>query len=283
MAKKEKVATTGIDQRKLLCENLSFAASEAYKLLRANLQFTLAEVDKCPVIGFTSSIRGETKTTTSVNLSYTVAETGKKVLIIDGDMRLPNVAKSLQLEKTPGLSNVLAGLATFDEAVQTTDMLDNWYILPAGDVPPNPSELLGSDAMHKFITEIREKFDFVVIDLPPIGIVSDALVIAESIDGLVVVCRQDYTSRKLLNECMNQLAPLGEKILGIVMSDTHKNNKGYYYNKNKYKSYSKYYEYGYDNGYGYSKSRKKMAAKPAEEAEQSASESAETMAPKDEA
>lgn len=242
MSKREGMAAANIEQRKILCENLSFAASEAYKLLRANLSFAISKVDKCPVVAITSSIRGEAKTTTSINLSYTVAQTGKKVLIIDGDMRLPNVARTLVLDKAPGLSDVLAGKATVAESIKPTGIIDKWDILPAGNIPPNPSELLDSPAASKLIEGLRDKYDFIVIDMPPVGIVSDALVVAPIVDGLIVVARQDYTPKKLFRSCVNSLEPVKQKILGVVVTDTNKNIKGYKYGKNKYRYYSKRYE-----------------------------------------
>lgn len=260
MARIDKSLNNSVEQRKLVCENLSFAASEAYKLLRANLTFALADKNKTPVVGITSATRGEAKTTTAINLAYTVAETGKKVLLIDGDMRLPNVARVLQMEKSPGLSNVIAGLNSINEAIRETEAQNKWYVLPAGDVPPNPSELLNSEGFINFIATVRADYDYIIFDLPPVGIVSDALVAAQTIDGLIVVTRQDYSSRKGLDQCITQLAPLKEKVLGIVMTDATKNDKGRYYGKNKYRSYSKYYESGYGYGYGYygkSKSRSK--------------------------
>ncbi len=256
----------------LVCENLSFAASEAYKLLRANLTFALADVEKSPIVGITSSTRGEAKTTTAINLAYTIAETGKKVLLVDGDMRLPNIARVLQTKKAPGLSNIIAGLNTIDECVQNIGLLENWDVLPSGDIPPNPSELLNSESMVALIDKLREEYEFVVFDLPPVGIVSDALVAAQNIDGLVVVARQDYTSRKGLGQCISQLSPLKEKVLGIVFTDASKNNKSRYYRAAKYR-YSKHYGYNYGYSYGYAKSRAKAKKSASDEKEAAAEKS----------
>ena len=146
MAEKKKAGRRNV-QRGLICEGLSFAASEAYKLLRTNLLFSLPEKG-CHIIGVTSSVRGEGKSTTSINLSYTIAQSGKRVLLIDADMRIPSVAIKLDLNEAPGLSNLIAGMHSEGSCMRQSNQLENWYILPAGDIPPNPSELLGSERMH---------------------------------------------------------------------------------------------------------------------------------------
>ena len=231
-------------QKTMLCEGLSFAAAEAYKLLRTNLMFSLPD-KPCRVLGVTSSIRGEGKSTTSVNLAYTLAQAGKRTLLIDADMRLPSVAGKLEIHGRPGLSNLLAGLVAEDDAIRQSKQLSNWYILPAGDIPPNPSELLGSERMHALLERYSQAFDFIVVDLPPINIVTDALVISAWTDGLIVVVRQNYTDGKALNACMYQTKQLGSKFLGFVMTDAA-------VGKGSYKRYGKYgSKYGYDYGYGY--------------------------------
>lgn len=238
-------------QQTMLCDGLSFAAAEAYKLLRTNLMFSLPD-KPCRILGVTSSIRGEGKSTTSVNLAYSFAMAGKRTLLIDADMRLPSVAGKLQIHGRPGLSNLLAGLSGEGDAMQQSKLLSNWYILPAGDIPPNPSELLGSERMHALLERYSQVFDFIVIDLPPVNIVTDALVVSSWTDGLIAVVRQNYTDRKALNACMYQIKQLGTKFLGFVMTDASV-GKG---------SYKRYGKYGYEYGYGYEiasgKSHKKI-------------------------
>ena len=248
MAGKKKVSRKVLAQRAQLCENLSFAAAEAYKLLRTNLQFSLPEKN-CQIIGVTSSVRGEGKSTTSVNLAYTIAQSGKRVLLIDADMRLPSVANKLELKSTPGLSNLIAGLRSEGSCMRQSNQMENWYILPAGDIPPNPSELLGSERMHSILQRYEELFDVIIVDLPPVNIVADALVISKWLDGLIGVVRQNYTDRRALQDCMYQVEKLGSHFLGFVMTDAAVGSSAY-------KSYGKYgkkygYGYGYDYGYGY--------------------------------
>ncbi|MBR4474064.1 MAG: CpsD/CapB family tyrosine-protein kinase [Oscillospiraceae bacterium] len=249
MAGKRLSAKEALRQKSMLCEGLNFAASEAYKLLRTNLQFSLPEKN-CQVIGITSSVRGEGKSTTSINLAYTFAQSGKRVLLIDADMRLPSVAAKLELKSTPGLSNLIAGLRNEGHCIRQSAQFNNWYILPAGDIPPNPSELLGSERMHTLLQHYEEIFDVVILDLPPINIVADALVISKWIDGLIGVVRQNYTDRRALADCMYQVEKLGSHFLGFVMTDAAVGESGYK-NYSKYGKYGKKYGYGYDYGYAY--------------------------------
>ncbi len=238
-------------QRGLICDNLSFAAAEAYKLLRTNLMFSLPE-KPCHIIGVTSSVRGEGKSTTSVNIAYTFAQSGKKVLLIDADMRLPSVAAKLDIHGAPGLSNLIAGMNTEHSCLRKSSFFDNWYIIPAGDIPPNPSELLGSERMHNLLLRYEELFDVIILDLPPVNIVTDALVISKWTDGLIGVVRQNYTDRRALSDCMYQVEKLNVKFLGFVMTDANV-GEGSYKHYGKYGKYGgkygKSYGYGYDYGY----------------------------------
>ncbi len=231
--------------QKTLHKNLEFTAREQYKLLRTNLGFTLPEGLKCPIIGVTSSMRGEGKSTTSINLSYVLAENGKKVLLIDGDLRIPSIAKKMGTAASPGLTDLLMGYdpKQFDEF--RSPILDKWYILPAGDLPPNPSELLGSRRMKALLEVLTEKFDYIVIDLPPVNIVSDALAISNHISGMVVVIREDYTEKKELERCFRQLKLSNVNVLGCVMNESRSGSASY----GKYKKYRYYKYYRYYSSY----------------------------------
>ena len=179
--------------QRTLHKNLEFTATEQYKLLRTNLDFTLPEGVQCPVIGVTSSMRGEGKSTTAVNLSYVLAEKGNKVLLIDGDLRIPSVAKKMNIQSSPGLTDVLMGKKACPTDAFRSSLLDTWYIMPSGDIPPNPSELLGSKRMTTALEHLRQEFDYIIIDLPPVNLVSDALSSAGLITGMIVVIREEYT------------------------------------------------------------------------------------------
>ena len=226
------------ETKKTLHQNLDFTAAEQYKLLRANLDFTIPEDEKCPIIGITSSMRGEGKSTTAINLAYVLAERGKRVILIDGDLRLPSVAKKMEIRSTPGLTNLLMGKEAY-VADFKSDLIENLYVLPSGDIPPNPSELLGSRRMEAFLEKLKESFDYIVIDLPPVNIVSDALSISNLITGLVVVIREEYTEKKELEHCFRQLKLSNTNVLGFVMNESNLGNGSY----GKYRKY-KYYKYG---------------------------------------
>ena len=232
--------------QRTLHKNLEFTATEQYKLLRANLEFTVPEETKCPVIGVTSSMRGEGKSTTAVNLSYVLAEKGSKVLLIDGDLRIPSIAKKMDIASSPGLTDVLMGKVKQIENYKSS-LLDTWYIMPSGNIPPNPSELLGSKRMETALTALRKKFDYIIIDLPPVNIVSDALSIANLITGIIVVIREEYTEKKELEHCFRQLKLSNVNILGCVMNEA-KSGSSSYGKYRKYKYY-KYYRYYYKNEY----------------------------------
>ncbi len=223
--------------RKTLHKNLNFTAKEQYKLIRANLDFTLPPDEKCPVIGVTSSVRGEGKSTTAVNLAYVFAEKGSRVLLIDGDLRIPSIAKKLDIESSPGLADLLRGKGVQLSELQSY-LLENWYVLPSGYIPPNPSELLGSNRMANLLGKLKEIFDYIIIDLPPVNIVSDAISVSSLISGMIVVIREEYSEKKELERCFRQLRLSNVNVMGCVMNGSKpeggsKKYKKYRYNYNQ--------------------------------------------------
>ena len=235
--KKQQSHFTAGDSKKLFQKNIDFTVSEQYKLLRTNLSFTLPEDVKCAIIGVTSSMRGEGKSTTSVNLSYALAQSGKKVLLIDGDLRLPSVAKKMKLENTKGLSNMLFDYDSQQLEEYKSQYLDNWYIVPAGEFPPNPSELLGSRKLGRLLNRLSESFDYIVIDFPPVNIVSDALAASKHITGMILVVKEDYTEKKELEACIRQLKLSDVNVLGCLFNGAKSGKKS----NGKYKKYYKSY------------------------------------------
>lgn len=227
----------------LIGEQMNFAVSEAYKLLRTNLLFSLPDEQKCRIIGVTSSLRGEGKSTTSINLAYTLAETGKKVLLMELDLRLPTIAKRLKLFKKPGVSNLLVGMANGAEVLQRSDLKSNLYVITSGDIPPNPSELLGSKQLATAVNAFAEVFDYIIFDLPPVNAVSDALVVSKLTDGMIMVVRRDYNDQRELAEAMRQLKFSDTKLLGFVMTE----------GETAEKKYGKKYGHKYGDKYGYYK------------------------------
>ncbi len=238
MAKK-KNNLTPVRQRSPLGSELDFAASEAYKLLRTNLNFSQPDSAGCKIFGITSALQGEGKSTTSMNIAYTMAQTGQKVLLIEGDLRLPNHAKNLGLKATPGLSNLLAGQCTGADVLQKSDMAEELWFITAGDVPPNPAELLGSKQMEAVMKAMADFFDVIILDLPPITVVSDALVVSKLVNGFVMVVRHGYCTRSALNEAVQKLQMAETKLLGFVYTDA----------KTQEKSYKSTYRKSYDRSY----------------------------------
>lgn len=238
---KRKKAAFAADVRRTLHENLEFTAKEQYKLLRTNLSFTIPAEVKCPIIGMTSANRGEGKSTTAINLSYVLAESGKRVLLIDGDLRVPSIAKKMELAAAPGLSNLLMEQESLDLSVFRSSVLSNWYIVPSGELPPNPSELLGSRRMENLLKVLSEKFDYIIVDLPPVNLVSDALAISKLITGMIVVVKEDHTEKRELEQCYRQLSLSNVKVLGCVLNNA----------KTGRDAYGDYHDYGYEYGYGY--------------------------------
>jgi capsular exopolysaccharide synthesis family protein len=229
-----------------LHKNLDFTAREQYKLLRANLDFILPENTKCPVIGVTSSMRGEGKSTTSINLSYVLAEMGHKVLLLDGDLRIPSVAKKMELSSKPGLTDLLMN-PNMDMEAFKSNLLDQWYVVPSGDIPPNPSELLASSRMAMLLETLKEHYDYIIIDLPPVNLVSDAVSVSKYISGMVLVVREEYAEKKEVSRCLNQLQFANVKILGCILNATKMGDGSYgKYKHRKYKNYKYYKYFGYD-------------------------------------
>lgn len=222
-------------KKAMIGPGLSFAGAEAYKLLRTNLLFSLPEnEDSCRMLGITSALRGEGKTTTSINLAYSLAEAGKKVLLLEADMRLPNIAKRLELRRTPGLSNLLAGISKETGTIQRSEMMDNLHIMVAGDMPPNPSELLGTQRMKALVTALSKLYDFIIFDLPPITAVSDSLVLSQLLGGVIMVVRKNYCERRVLADAMRQIGILKIKVLGFTMTCADSTDRGY----KSYRDYS---------------------------------------------
>lgn len=223
------------ESKALIGKNISFAAAEAYKLLRTNLNFSLATSSNCKVIGVTSSIKGEGKSTTSINLAYTMAQSGGRVLLIEADMRLPNIARRLNLRSKPGLSNYLANQCSGNDIIQHSNFLPNLWVITAGDIPPNPSELLDSERMRDTLSALMEIFDNIIVDLPPVNIVTDAALVSKYVDGILLVVRQNYCNRRALDEAVQQLSFANAKILGFVMTGANTQKKSYSrYGNNSY-------------------------------------------------
>lgn len=189
---------------------------EAFRVLRTNLAFVDVDNDS-KVFAVSSSVPGEGKTTTATNLAITMALAGHRVLMVDGDMRRPQVAGAFDLEPQVGLTTVLIGAIDLEEALQDGPV-DSMWVLTSGTIPPNPSELLQSQAMRELLDRARKEFDVIVIDTPPLLPVTDAALIAAQADGALVVVRHGRTTRDQLRLSMDRLEAVDAKALGVVLN-----------------------------------------------------------------
>ncbi len=244
----------GSKRNTLIGKNISFMASEAYKLLRTKLQFSFVDEIKCPIIGISSALAGEGKSLSSVNLAYSLAQLDKRVLLIDCDMRRPSLASKLPISKVPGLSNYLTGHSDISMVIQSCSLDDelSFDVIASGDNPPNPIELLSSKKMENILSSLRDAYDYIIMDLPPVGEVSDAMVAAKFVDGILLVVRQDFCNTIALSGAVSQFEFIETRILGIVMNCVgeiggkySRYGKGYYSKYSKYSKYSRPYESAY--------------------------------------
>lgn len=206
------------------------AHSEAYRRLRTNISFMGLGGERRTSFVISSSVPGEGKTQTSVSLARVLAQAGETVLLIDADLRRPQVAQRMQLDSELGLTDVLTRRGTLaDLAIPAST---NLWVLPAGTIPPNPSELLGSEAMAKLLNLVEREFDYVIIDTPPVIPVTDAVVLASQTGGIVLVTRSGITRRAQISESIEILDAGNATVLGVVLNDVQLRSKsdryGYY-------------------------------------------------------
>ena len=215
--------------------------SEAYRALRTNIQF--ANVDKPPkVILISSSATKEGKSTTTANLAITMAQAGYRTLIIDCDLRRPTLHTYFSLDRRFGLSNVLAGELSYENAARPTSTA-NLYLIPSGDIPPNPAELVSSHHMKSLIDAARKNFDYILIDSPPIIAVTDAVILSTEVDGLILVVSSGFVNKREVSRAITLLKTVNSKILGVLINGLNiKRIYGSYYYYYHYYQY--YYYYG---------------------------------------
>lgn len=218
----------------------SFQFKEAYKTLRTNINF-MSVANKYNKIIVTSSIPGEGKTNVSINLAISLAETGKRVLLIDADMRKPRVGSYLKIsKKNKGLTGLLTYSCKFSDTVKSFSKL-GLDVITSGAIPPNPSELLQSENMCRLIDAVSSKYDYVIFDTPPVSVVTDAAALGKYVDGAVLVVKQKYTNIETAKLAKKNLESAGVKIIGAILNQykikESKKDTGYYYS----------YEYSYEN------------------------------------
>lgn len=202
-------------------------AVEAYRLIRTNLQYLAVDKPLRSIL-VTSGLPGEGKSLTSANLALSFANAGKATVLVDADLRRPVQSAMFGLPNVYGLSAVLAGSCTLDEALQAVPRAKNLWVLPAGPTPPNPAELLGSRRAQELFASLAEDYDIVIYDTPPPVMVADPLVLAPQVDGVILVVsaqNSDYVQSQKAKEALEKV---GARILGVVLNDVPLKQMGYY-------------------------------------------------------
>ena len=260
------VGSVPLDKERRKTAAISFdtdnsSIAEAFRKLRTNLQFVA--VDNPPrVIVVTSSMPHEGKSTTAINLALALAEAEHSVVLVDGDMRRPMLHNYLDLVQPVGFSTVLSGAASLEDALQKTRFPD-LTVLTSGAVPPNPSELLGSQSARKLLSELRANFDYVIVDSTPLLAVTDAAILAAGADGVLLIARFGQTRRDQLTHAVESLESVGAPLLGAVFTMTPTRGNSYSYN---------YGYYGNDAGASHSRSGGKPPQPPVVKSEEVSAE-----------
>lgn len=244
------------DRKYILTSKSGFFLREAYKSLRTNVNFSLADTDGCKVVLVTSAMQSEGKSLTALNLAISLAQTDQKVLIVDCDLRRPKLNRLLNMNALSGLSNLLMDSNRMDVTILAHESMGIDMIL-SGDIPPNPSELLASARMQRLIDALRQRYDYIIIDSPPVDMVIDAVVLSPLCDGVLFVVKADQSERGAVAYALEQLEYAKAKVLGFVFNGIGPETGGYgkyRYGRYGYGKYG-YRRYGYGRyGYGYSRS-----------------------------
>lgn len=207
--------------------NSKSVISEQYRTIRTNIQYSLID-DEMKTLMVTSAGPGEGKSTTISNLAVVMAQQGNHVLLVDADLRKPTVHHTFRQTNTRGLTNVLTRQLSLEDAIKETEV-ERLSILPSGPVPPNPSELLGSKMMEQLIENASLQYDIVLFDCPPILAVTDAQVIANYCQGVVLVVKSGTTEIEAALKAQENLEHVNAKLLGVVLNDKPMNGDSYYY------------------------------------------------------
>lgn len=224
-------------KKQLLWEDMSFSATEAYNLLRTNLTLSFPDEDGVArVIGVSSTEQAAGKSLTSINMAAALAKGGHKTLLLECDLRLPSIGKYLEIEKSVGISNFLTGTAELPDIIHPHVGYEALDVILCGQIPPNPSELLGSKRMAAVLQGLREEYEYIVLDFPPVGTVADALSLFRRLSGMVLVVRHDVTTKPELADIMHLLRSNNVKILGFVYNGVDPRNQKRYrkYAKSRY-------------------------------------------------
>ncbi len=213
-------------------------AAEAYRALRTSVQFLQLDSEQALIVQFTSPLEGEGKTTTTIDLAATMAQGGVKVALVGCDLRRPQLSKFFNWENEVGLSSYLSGSANLTDIVKSPEGLPNLTVVDSGVIPPNPSELLSSPRLRRLLVELAKTHDTVIVDSPPLLPVTDALVIAQVVDAVVLIVRSEVTRGRSITRALESLGNINVPVVGLVYNAVKTNRKGYG-------------KYGYGRGYGY--------------------------------
>ncbi len=218
--------------RAIISEKSKFAIVEAYKTARTNIMFSLSASAK-KSFAVTSFSKGDGKSTASTNLAISFSKLNEKVILIDCDLRRPNIHNILKLENSRGLSDVIGKMTTFQEAV-IKNVIPSLDVLTSGTIPPNPSELIGSSVFEELIKQLEKEYDYIIFDTPPIGIVADSLMLKNLVAGYMVVVREGETTHGDVEKLMENFKLAEGKILGFLKvgcdpKSRKSYKKGYYY------------------------------------------------------
>ena len=217
-----------------------FRATESYKAIRTNILHLLSNTNGKSIL-LTSPYAGAGKTTTTANLAITFAQLGKKVLIIDGDMRKPIIHKMFSIPLSPGLSDIISGES--NTANIKDSGFENLFILTAGTIPSNPAELLSSKSFNELLKNLSENYDFIFIDAPPVDAVTDAVIISQQVSGTAIVIRQNYTEKTTLIRTVNALKKVNSNIIGYILNAVDYEKFSYKYGHYSGKYTKKNYNY----------------------------------------
>ena len=209
----------------ILESNSQSVAAESYRTLRTNIQYSSFD-NPVKSIVITSSEPGEGKSTTSANLALSFAQDGKRVIIIDCDLRKPVVHKNFGISNSIGLSGFLIGKVEFYKVVYKHE--SGLHVLPSGLVPPNPAEMLASRAMEHLLTQLEEKYDYIILDTPPVNAVTDSKILSTKVDGTILVVKYGYTKKDAVIEAVKGLRAVNANIIGTVFNGE-ENQRGKYY------------------------------------------------------
>ena len=223
--------------RDLITKNPDPALSEALKSARINIMYTLSDEEESgKTLLVTSAFSAEGKTTTCINLAVTLAQTESKVLLIDADLRKPRIHSYLGVKNKAGLANHLGGFADIESIINRMDNFNFDYIT-AGDIPPNPAELLASNKFSAFVEKLKETYDYILFDTPPVNAVADALAVVPAIKNVVFVCRCGISITTEVKKAVSALEFTNAKILGFVTIDSQDKKSDFY------EAYSSYYHH----------------------------------------